>query len=563
MKIKTKLLLGYLLVSGLILMVSVVSIYGFKKTQTSYDKILVESIPALISLHEIQYYFTGQANDERGFLLTGDPQFKQQISDKAEEVRKRLKLLHNATNANSSKEKELFDKISKAHEQFTKVNFSVIDTYSAGKVDEAKRLSLEDGRKIRKELEASFDELEKLHDEEVDSEKTKTQQLAVRFGLIDIVLAVIAVLLGIAIGLYSAQTITKPIIKLSEFSTRLADGQLNVDLGSNDSKDECGQLFNNFAKMVANLKTLVAQIQQSTEQVAASSEELTASTEQHSSATSQVATAITDVAIGSDKQAHAVNETSAAIRQMSSSIRQVAANSNNVASLADKTNSTTKEGLSAINKAIEQMTNIGHSTNLVGDTVNKLSLSSNQISEIINVISAITEQTNLLALNAAIEAARAGEQGRGFAVVAEEVRKLAEQSQGAAKQITTLIKENEGNINNAVSAMSKGTNEVKTGIDMVNTAGRAFIDITDLINKLSNQVQEISATIQQMASGSQQIVESVLEIDKASKGISAQVQTVSAASEEQSASIMQIAASSQGLAKMAQDLLSATEKFKL
>jgi len=148
-------------------------------------------------------------------------------------------------------------------------------------------------------------------------------------------------------------------------------------------------------------------------------------------------------------------------------------------------------------------------------------------------------------------------------VVAEEVRKLAEQSQEAAKQIASLIGEIRQDTDSAVVAMNDGTREVRIGADVVNDAGKAFQLIYRSISEVSTQMREISAAIQQMASGSQQIVASVRDIDAISKDTADQAQTVSAATEEQSATMEEIAASSQELAKMAEELTHAVSKFKV
>ena len=186
--------------------------------------------------------------------------------------------------------------------------------------------------------------------------------------------------------------------------------------------------------------------------------------------------------------------------------------------------------------------------------VGKLGERSSEIGKIVDTISGIAGQTNLLALNAAVEAARAGEQGRGFAVVAEEVRKLAEQSQDAAKQIAGLINEIQVDTGKAVNAMKEGTREVKAGSEAVQDTGRTFDDIVNLVGQVSEQVNDISAAIEQMAASSQNIVTSVKHIDKISKEASAHTQTVSAATEEQLASMEEIASSSQALANLAQNL---------
>ncbi|MDA8440886.1 MAG: methyl-accepting chemotaxis protein [Peptococcaceae bacterium] len=371
------------------------------------------------------------------------------------------------------------------------------------------------------------------------------------------------ILLGMLLAWYIAVSLTKTVQQLGDAIDEVAEGNLAIDKVKINTQDEISQMAGSFNTMVANLRALIKNVAEAAEQVAASSQELTASSEQHAQATTQVATAIEGVASGTQKQADAVNETSAAIEQVSISIQQVAENANSVAGLTDITTQATQVGYSAVNKAVSQMDNVGKSTAQVQAAIEQLETGSNKIGEISSVIADIASQTNLLALNAAIEAARAGEQGRGFAVVAEEVRKLAEQSQNAAQEITQLIDENKIGIDNAVATMNTGANEVKVGMEVVNTAGDSFKDIAASVEQVAERIKEISVTIQQMANGSQQIVDSIHSIDMVSKENSSQSQTVSAATEEQAASVEEIASASQNLAVLAQTLQNATAKFRV
>ncbi|MDR3590740.1 MAG: methyl-accepting chemotaxis protein, partial [Negativicutes bacterium] len=214
-------------------------------------------------------------------------------------------------------------------------------------------------------------------------------------------------------------------------------------------------------------------------------------------------------------------------------------------------------------KAITQMSQNEDTVTSSDPVVSKLGERSIVFCRIEDSIAGIAGQTNLLALNAAIEAARAGEQGRGFAVVAEEVRKLAEQSQDAAKQIASLIGEIQKDTDSAVVAMTEGTKEVRVGSEVVQDAGKTFQDIFAAFNQVTGQIREISGSIEELAGGSQQIVSSVREIDSISKEAASQAQTVSAATEEQSATMEEIAASSQSLARMAEELTQAVSRFKI
>ena len=378
-----------------------------------------------------------------------------------------------------------------------------------------------------------------------------------------LILCLLSLLIAAVAIVVIAKRFANPISLIRDECLLLAQGDLREREAKVSSEDEIGQLAKGFREMRTRLRELVAKVNFQSEQLAASSEELTASAEQSAQAANQVAESISEVATGAEKQVHSINETSAVVAKMSAGIQQVAANTNLVAGKSAQAAETAKEGGNSVKKAVSQMTQIEQTVNNSAQVVAKLGERSKEIGQIVDTISGIAGQTNLLALNAAIEAARAGEQGRGFAVVAEEVRKLAEQSQNAAKQIAELISEIQGDTDKAVIAMSAGTQEVKVGTEVVTTAGRAFGEITILVTEVSNQVKEISVAIGQMASGSQQIVSSVKEIDELSKNAAGEAQTVSAATEEQSASMEEIASSSQSLAHLAQDLQEAVSKFRV
>ena len=371
---------------------------------------------------------------------------------------------------------------------------------------------------------------------------------------------IVEVLTAALIIYYVSRKIAKPIEQLANAAEAVSTGDLTVKIEAN-STDEVGILADAMREMVSSLSSLIRQIAQTSEQVAAAAEELTANSEQSAQANTQVTSEIGEVAQGASQQANSVDVASLVVQKMSDGITQVATKANTVSGITDKTSSAADNGDKAIEVAINQMNSIEKSVANSAHMVIKLGERSKEIGQIVDTISGIAGQTNLLALNAAIEAARAGEQGRGFAVVAEEVRKLAEQSQEAAKRIASMISEVQTETDNAVTAMNDGTREVKIGAEVVSTAGHAFKEIVLLIGEVSSQVKEISMAIQQMASGSREIVASVQDIDQISKKIDGQTQTVSAAIEEQSASMEEIAASSQALAQMAEKLQEATRKF--
>ncbi|CUH94886.1 hypothetical protein P22_0952 [Propionispora sp. 2/2-37] len=362
---------------------------------------------------------------------------------------------------------------------------------------------------------------------------------------------------------FIAKQFAKPIGIIRDECLLLAQGDLRERKAHITTEDEIGQLAKGFRDMRTQLRQLVGKVYSQSEQLAASSEELTANSEQSSQAANQIASSVTEVAAGAETQMTVANETSAVVEQMSAGIQQMAATANEVAGQSVKAARKATDGGKAVDEAVSQMNQIESTVNASAQVVAKLGERSQEIGQIVDTISGIAGQTNLLALNAAIEAARAGEQGRGFAVVAEEVRKLAEQSQEAAKKIAELIGEIQSETDKAVLAMDDGTREVQTGAEVVNKAGIAFREIAELVTLVSSQVKEISAATQEMASGSQQIVGAVKKIDELSKRSTGEMQSVSAATEEQLASMEEIATSSQALAQLAQELQTAVASFRV
>jgi len=378
-----------------------------------------------------------------------------------------------------------------------------------------------------------------------------------------ITISIAAAILGLILGVAVANLISNSIKKVLASVERVAAGDLSIEDVIIKGNDEAGQLATSFNIMKNNLHGLVKQVSESSEQVAASSEELTAIAEQNTQASTQITASIELVAQGTEQQAGAVNETSAAVEEISASTEEVAASSGEITRSMVETLTTTNVGQKALDRVIEQMNSISAGTDRVQHSIIELSTNSEKIGNIIGVITGIADQTNLLALNAAIEAARAGEQGRGFAVVAEEVRKLAEQSREATKQIETLINQNHSDIGTAVIAMEDGVENVKVGMEVVNVAGKSFGEIAKLVENVSAQMKQISATIQQIASGNQQIVNSVREVDVISKDTADQAQTVSAGVEEQTASMEQVTSSAQSLSTMAFELQTIIGKFTI
>ncbi|HEX4004164.1 MAG TPA: HAMP domain-containing methyl-accepting chemotaxis protein [Candidatus Acidoferrales bacterium] len=222
-----------------------------------------------------------------------------------------------------------------------------------------------------------------------------------------------------------------------------------------------------------------------------------------STSANQILEAADDMTAGATQQDQEITNTSSAVEELTVSMKQVSNNAEASAEAARRALDAAEQGNRAVSDTLEGMQRIRASVQATAKKIKSLGDRSLEISEIINVINDITEQTNLLALNAAIEAARAGEAGRGFAVVADEVRKLAEHSRSATKDIAALIKAIQAETNEAVVVMEEGTREVEVGAGLADQAGKALEAISSVVRQSAELVQEISLASKQQVRGTE------------------------------------------------------------
>jgi methyl-accepting chemotaxis protein len=197
---------------------------------------------------------------------------------------------------------------------------------------------------------------------------------------------------------------------------------------------------------------------------------------------------------------------------MSASIEEVAAQVDSLQSISSATTQTADRGGVAIHTIVDAMATIRTTIEELGDDIRRLGSNSDQIGDIVKVIDRIAEQTNLLALNAAIEAARAGEHGRGFAVVASEIRKLADGSVQATKEIAGHIGSTQSVIKQVTDAMLRLTERVEQSVQSTDNASDALRDIVAAVKDANRQVGQISTVARSMSENSFRVIRSIEEI---------------------------------------------------
>ena len=291
------------------------------------------------------------------------------------------------------------------------------------------------------------------------------------------------------------------VMDLLDIVSTAAEGDLTVQ--AEVTSDALGSVADAFNLMVNGLANLVEQIRDAGMEI--------------KTATDSILTVTSEMSRGAEEQVVQINKASSVVDSMAMSMQQVASNTEEAANAARQATDAASKGGKAVSETISGMHRIRSTVQGTSKKIKSLGERSMEIGKIVEVINDIAAQTNLLALNAAIEAARAGEQGRGFAVVADEIRKLAERSSKATKEIANLIKGIQVETNEAVTAMENGTRDVEDGTILADTAGASLKSIEGIVSKAASLIHGISVAARQQVEGAVGVVSSMETISNVSK----------------------------------------------
>ena len=383
----------------------------------------------------------------------------------------------------------------------------------------------------------------------------------------------VIVLLQILMALFSryvGANIARPIVRTTERLGVMGTGDFRLEgeaaaemqeLASRP--DELGTMAQAMQEMNEKVRALMRNVAQTAEYLAASSEELTSSAEQAADVSQSIAESIVKVAGACSEQFDDVQTANEHTKKLTQHMQDFEGHLEETGQQVQKTSNVATEGRQGVATAVTGMQSIETNVSHIAELIEGLGENSKQIGEIVDTIAGIAEQTNLLALNAAIEAARAGEHGRGFAVVADEVRKLAEQSQEAASEISERIGRIQSSTQEAVDAMHQGLSEVMDGTKIVQGAGTSFDGIASMVGKAAAASQAMQSSVERLTQSIGRIDAAVEEINTKSRSVADEAQTVSAATEEETASMHEIADASRKLAEQAQNLQNSIAVFKI
>jgi methyl-accepting chemotaxis protein len=491
-KIKTKLILAFVIVAFISGIVGVIGITRINRTNKDYTELYKNYGVAIGDIGNVSISYQRLKINLDNIILYKNGSERNEYIDKINTYDSKIKenLILFEKSIQTEEAREEFNNLKTSLDKYNTIKDKIINLINSNKEEEALVLMSQDSTKrLSDEINNSIDKLFELKTTGGNNKiKEYSSEVNLAVGRI-IIVVIIAMIVAIILGIAICKTICKAIGILTEVTNEISRGNLDVEI-VNDSKDEIGMLSQSMKKMGYKLNQVLEQISFAAEQVTVGSRQMADST--------------IALSRGATEQASAVEELTASIDEISSKINMNAQNTKKVSDIADntKTNAIKRNG----------------EMKLMLKAMNEINISSKNISKIIQVIDEIAFQTNILALNAAVEAARAGKYGKGFNVVAEEVRNLAERSAKAAKETTEIIED-------SIVKIGDGTK-------IANQTAEALDNIVKDIQDVANIIGHISEASEEQATGILQVSQGVVQISEVVQSNSATAEESAASSEE-------------------------------
>jgi methyl-accepting chemotaxis protein len=444
----------------------------------------------------------------------------------------------------SPEEQQTFDRFQKDLDAYLVIQQKLLALSRQNQKEEARILA--EG-KSREQFYAAQEELQKLiainnKGGEASAKDGNQAYIQGRVALICILAG--ATLLGVAICIIIIRGVSRQLGEdpgyLHEVASRIAGGEMDIQFKAHQGD---GGVFAVLKLMVTNLKQKIAEADKKTAEAADAAQnakEATAVAEAAkteaenakaqgmlqaadrlssvvnivSSASEELSAQIEESSQGADHQSRRLAETATAMEEMNATVLEVARNASQATDTAEKARSKAQEGATIVGKVVSGIGQVqGQSLELKTD-MTTLGKQAEGIGHIMNVISDIADQTNLLALNAAIEAARAGEAGRGFAVVADEVRKLAEKTMTATKEVGEAIQEIQQGTRKNIDNVDRTVKTIEEATDLARASGETLTEIVNFVDLSTDQVRSIATASEEQSAASEEINRSVEEVNR-------------------------------------------------
>lgn len=553
-RIGVKLLVSFVVVALLSGFVGIVGYKGLNQTSNSMTTITTVYLVGIEALAKLRYNLRNVILAQRTLLIQGLPQSERDIQySNIENARKlyREAMEHYEGLPKDAEQQKQWDTFKRVNAQATETNntgFTLLREWEMDPQNSEKYKKafshvfsgIEVNRSMFSQL-GNIIDLNKRESERVML--TADSAVAANVTLI-VAISALAPVLALLLGLALTRSIVVPLRKVVGFSDLVASGRLDEVLDVNQ-KDELGQVSDSLRAMVLNLQSKIVEATEKTrlaevesDRARMATQEAHAAKEQAerakadgmlqaanklegvveivTSASEELAAQVEQSSRGAEEQSQRIGETATAMEEMNATVLEVARNASQAAESATTARGRAESGAAVVGQAVKSIGEVQRQALSMKEGMSTLGERAKAIGQVMTVISDIADQTNLLALNAAIEAARAGEAGRGFAVVADEVRKLAEKTMAATKEVGEAILGIQEGTNTNIMSVESTVKTIGEATSLASESGQALAEIVHLVELVTDQVRSIATASEQQSAASEEINRSIEAVSRIS-----------------------------------------------
>lgn len=562
--IRGRVLLIFCILLAIIIGMQTLSYISISKLEHSLNTFANENLEEQIKINSLASNISKLSNYEQEFIIHGNKETLLQYNSTKESIERSISELQ-TTFENREKEKELLTLVHQNYLVYNNYSTSLIDTRDKQGFENAKRvMSLNDASNIRTYIEDYSKMLITLLETKNAETIKELESLAQASKITFFALSIIAIVLTITFGFLLFKSIRRNTFKINQSILDIA--QAGGDLTRRvevKTKDEFALIANSTNILIESISNLIKRVSSLAESVSGSSQELMALAEENARTIDEIANNTQTIAADSDITQSRTNAVIQKMQQLEQAMHELNNEANEVQLAAEQMKKAAYNGSQSVNHSSNVMMSIEETMANTSTTVETLGKKSSEITSIIGTITSIAEQTNLLSLNAAIEAARAGEHGKGFAVVANEVKKLAEQSQSAANEVTQIITSIQQEVKSIIEQNHEGVQNVIRGVEVTNETNSVLEDILSQTNKTTSIIASMAEKIMETLNTSHEVAASFVEVNTIAENTAMHTERSASAALQGSAAMQEINASATELAKQADDLRGVVNEFKV
>ena len=540
------------------------SYVNIKNLQQQMEEFTKKNVHEQLTVNKLAYEISRLSNLEQAYLITGSGSYSTSYNMKIDSINKKINSLQE-----NFKDRDLELSHMQAINQYYKIYLDyskrVMKMRDELGLDQARKLMINgSGETSKIQIDNNIESINEIMDE---SNKAKLSTLKKQINM-SITSFIVLTLTGLFATIFFGFILFKSLknntrsINSSILDIAQAGGDLTRRIPVRRN-DEFSTIATSTNILIVSISNLIKRVSELANHVSGSSQELMALAEDNSRTIQNIADATKDIASDSENTILSITSAQKKMNDLENSMYTLNKNANAVqqASLAMK--QAADNGSRSVQQSTAVMQSIEYTMATTTSTVEALGLKSADITSIIGTITAISEQTNLLALNAAIEAARAGEHGRGFAVVADEVRKLAEQSQSAAKEVTSIVTSIRDEVSSIITQNQEGVTSVKRGVEVTNETNQSLSNILAQTNETTEIIAAMVEQIAMTLEYSNAVASDFVQVNAFAEQTASTTVTSASAASQGSASMQEINAAATELAHQADSLHSVVSEFKV